>query len=101
MYNEINQYFQDNKLPKFRIKQFEELVFKQFVSSFDDMTTFPKDLREQLNEKFKLFGLSLVETKKTKDSIKFMFKTEDNNYIEAVLMLHDTRRTVCVSSQIF
>jgi len=101
MYKEISQYFQDNKLPKFRIKQFEELVFKQFVSSFDEMTTFPKDLREQLNENFKLFSLSLVETKKTKDSVKFMFKTEDNNYIEAVLMINGKRRTVCVSSQIF
>jgi len=101
MYEEIKNYFQDNKLPKFRIKQFEELVFKQFVSSFDEMTTFPKELREQLNEKFSLFSLSLVETKKTKDTVKFLFKTEDNNFIEAVLMLHDKRRTVCVSSQIF
>ena len=69
MYKKINRYFQDNKLPKFRIKQLEEFVFKQFVSSFDEMTTFSKDLREQLNEKFSLFTLSLIETKKTKDNI--------------------------------
>jgi 23S rRNA (adenine2503-C2)-methyltransferase len=101
MYEEIKKYFQENNLPKFRIKQFEELVFKHFVSSFDEMTTFPKELREKLNEKFNLFSLSLIETKKTKDTVKFVFETKDNNFIEAVLMLHDKRRTVCVSSQIF
>ena len=101
MYKEIEQYFQENNLPKFRINQLEDLIFKQFVSSFDEMSTFPKSLREQLNEKFDLFTLSLVETKKTKDTVKFVFKTKDDNYMESVLILHDKRRTVCVSSQIF
>ena len=63
MYDKIKQYFQDNNLPKFRIKQFEDLIFKQFVSSFDDMTTFSKDLREQLNENFNLYSLSLIQPK--------------------------------------
>ncbi|MBT3416742.1 23S rRNA (adenine(2503)-C(2))-methyltransferase RlmN [Candidatus Woesearchaeota archaeon] len=101
MYDKIKQYFQDNNLPKFRIKQFEDLIFKQFVSSFDDMTTFSKDLREQLNENFNLYSLSLIETEKTKDTIKFMFETEDGDHIESVLMINGKRRTACVSSQIF
>lgn len=102
MFEEIKQYFEENKIPKFRYNQLIESIFKQNISGFDEITVFPKYLREELKEKFNLFNLILVETQKNNDTVKFVFKTKDGNFIESVLMLHnDGRRTVCVSSQVF
>ena len=102
MLNEIKKYFEDENLPRFRFKQLEDAIFKNFISNFDDLSNFPKKLREKLSKKFKLNKLILINTHKSKDTIKFLLKTEDKNFIEVVLMIHnDGRRTVCVSSQIF
>ncbi len=101
MFTEIKNYFQERKLPKFRIHQFEEAVFKQFVTSFNQITVFPKSLREELDEKLQLYSLELIDTHQTSDTTKFIFKTKDNNYIESVLMHYHDRNTLCVSSQIF
>lgn len=102
MYNEIKTYFEEKKIPKFRYKQFEEAIFKQFVNSFDEITVFPQYLRNEVKEKFEFSSLKLVDTHETNDTTKFVMKTNDNNFIETVLMKHkDKRRTVCVSSQIF
>jgi len=102
MFDEIKKYFSKNKIPKFRIKQLEEAVFKQSITSFDQITTYPKKLRQELDSKFSLTHLSITDKKESKDSTKFLLKTKDESYIEVVLMKHfDGRRTICVSSQIF
>ena len=102
MLEQIQSYFEQNKITKFRFTQLENAVFNQFATSFDEITTFPKDLREKLKSEFSLISLTLSETRESEDSTKFVFKTNDGNYIESVLMKHhDGRRTVCVSSQIF
>jgi 23S rRNA (adenine2503-C2)-methyltransferase len=102
MFNEIEKYFKENKIPKFRIKQLEDAVFKQSITSFEQITTYPKKLRDELSSKFSLATLSFVSIEESKDSSKFLLKTKDENFVEVVLMKHlDGRRTVCVSSQVF
>lgn len=102
MYEEIKSYFEQNKLPKFRFKQFEQAVFKEFISNFDDITVYPKYLREELNKKFEISSLFLVESHRSGNTVKFLLKMKDKQFVESVLMEHsDGRRTVCVSSQIF
>jgi len=102
MFDEIKNYFKENNIPKFRIKQLEDAVFKQSITSFDQITTFPNNLRDELRSKFSLISLGLVSIEESKDSSKFLLKTKDENFIEVVLMKHfDGRRTVCVSSQVF
>jgi len=102
MFDEIKNYFKENKIPKYRIKQLENAVFKQSITSFDQITTFPKNLRDELSSKFSLTSLSFVNIKESKDSSKFLLKTKDEKFIEVVLMKHlDGRRTGCVSSQVF
>lgn len=102
MYEDIQAYFKENKIPNFRFKQFEQAVFKQLVSNFEEISVFSKSLRDDLKERFSLTLLMLVQTYDAQDTIKFVLKTEDKNFIETILMIHkDGRRTVCVSSQIF
>lgn len=99
---EIKEYFEKNKIPQFRYKQLEQAVFKNFVSNFDEITNFPKKLRDDLKENFSLNSMLLVESHRSGNTIKFLLKMKDKQFVEAVLMQHnDGRQTVCVSCQIF
>jgi len=96
LFKELNQ-------PKFRIKQFYEALYKQGVSSVDEITTFPKDVRAILSEKiqFESLNIAIVQESKKDDTIKFLLKTEEGFKIECVLMRHlSGRNTLCVSSQV-
>ena len=102
MFEKIRNYFEEKNVPKFRFKQLEDAVFKQSISSFDEITVFPKALRDSLKEKFSLSSMFLVDSQTSGNTVKFVLKTYDNNFVESVLMLHsDGRRTVCVSCQVF
>lgn len=102
MFEDIKLFFENNKIPSFRYKQLEDAVLKNFISDFDEITVFPKNLREKLKSKFSLLSIILVEAYDSGDTTKFVFKTKDNQFVEAVLMKHnDGRRTICVSSQVF
>ena len=102
MYTDVLNYFDEKKLPSFRKTQFQKALFDQLVTSFDEITVFPKFLRDELKEKFPLTSMFLVESHKSESTIKFVLKTHDGHFVESVLMLHrDNRKTVCVSSQVF
>lgn len=102
VFDNIHKYFEEKNIPKFRFKQFYSAVFKQLVLDFDEITVFPKHLRDELKENFSITTMFLVESHKSGNTIKFVLKTHDEQFVEAVLMIHrDGRRTVCVSSQVF
>lgn len=102
MLDDIFEFFKENRVPSFRFKQLEQAVFKDLISDFEEITTFPKWLREKLSLNFSLTKLDLVESRRSGNTVKFVLRTFDGFFIEAVLMEHsDGRRTVCVSCQVF
>ena len=87
--------------PKYRLKQANEAVFKNFISDWSEATSFPKDLRDKLNKEcpFKIKANVLVSKKE--DSVKAIITLKDGLKIETVLIRHkDNRNTACVSSQV-
>lgn len=102
MYEDIREYFEENNIPKFRYNQLLTAIFKNLVTSFDEITVFSKELRDKLKQNFTITSMFLVESHKSSNTIKFVLKTKDGQFVESVLMLHnDGRKTVCVSSQVF
>ena len=92
-----------NNYSAFRARQAKKNVFARLIADWDEATDLPEKLRELLREKIHISDISLVNQKESaeKDTIKALFKTSDDFFIEAVLMKHDrNRRTVCVSSQV-
>jgi 23S rRNA (adenine2503-C2)-methyltransferase len=88
-------------LPKYRLKQAKEAVFKNLISDWNKATFLPLVLREELNEKCPLEIKADVLVSKRKDSVKARILLCDNLMIESVLMRHkDGRNTVCVSCQV-
>jgi len=86
------------KEPAFRKKQINQLIYKNLIDDWSLATNIPKELKESL-----LKSVSLkINAKTIKDdkTIKALITLEDGNQIETVLMQHNKRNTVCVSSQI-
>ena len=88
-------------LPKYRLKQAKEIIFKKLISDWNKATFLPLSLRQELNEKCPLEIKAETIISKKKDSIKARITLNDELLIETVLMRHkDGRNTVCVSSQV-
>ena len=97
---ELEDYFVSIGEKPFRASQVYEGLYKQRLSSFDDMTNLSKDLRSKLKEKFSTYKIKLLVKQEGQNVNKYLFELEDKNKIESVLMFHDYGISICVSSQV-
>lgn len=86
---------------KYRIKQLRDFLFDKAILSFDSITTFPFDLREELKKRFSIIDIEENNRVISKDgTVKFLFKLKDDNYIESVFLKDiNNRVTFCISTQ--
>ena len=97
---ELENYFVSIGEKPFRANQVYEGLYKQRLSSFDDMTNLSKELRQKLNAEFSTNKIKLLVKQEGKNVNKYLFELEDNNKIESVLMFHDYGISICVSSEV-
>ena len=76
-------------------------VYEKGETDFEAMSNLPASLREQLHANVTLGVLTTVTEQISKDgTIKRLYKLDDGQLIESVLMKYnDGRRTACISSQ--
>lgn len=101
--NKLEKILRENNQPKFRLEQIRKAVFEDGISSFSEISTIPKDLRELLEREFKIlsFEAEKVLISDDKRSMKALLKLSDNNYIETVLLSPRPETwTACISSQV-
>lgn len=87
--------------PKFRAKQIYAWLTKG-VSSFDEMSDLAKKQREELSEIYYVANAQ-IEKKlvSLKDgTIKYLFKLNDGEFVESVLMKYHHGYTICISTQV-
>ncbi len=86
---------------KFRGEQLFEWLYRHGISSFDCMSNINKSFREHLNEYFILHTLTVENSLPSEEdkSVKILFRTRDDHFIETVSMVENNRHTVCLSSQ--
>lgn len=89
-------------LPTFRQAQINHAIFHDLVASIGEVTTFSKDLRDQLSSTIQFPTITPVKTTESANTTKVLFQVlSDKLEFESVLMRHkDGRNTVCVSTQI-
>lgn len=88
--------------PQFRAKQIYSWIQEKCVSSFEEMTNIPRDLRTALSEKFSFYGCK-INTKlvsKIDGTVKYLFELYDGEYVESVVMKYKYGYSICVSSQV-
>ena len=88
--------------PKYRYVQVNKAVWQDFISSWQEVSSLPKALREKLNAECPLDIIAIIDKNKTKNkSVKALITLTDGEAIETVLIRQkDKRNTVCVSSQV-
>jgi len=85
----------------FRAQQIMFGLYQVLAEGFYEISTLPRDLQERLSLQFDTQGITPIRTLQSEDgqTIKTLFKLSDGYLIEAVLMIYDQRRTVCISTQ--
>lgn len=88
-------------MPAFTAKQIADWVYKKRVVSIDAMTNISQKNREKLKEQFVVGIEPPVDAARSVDgTIKYLYKVNDNRYVEAVYIPDGDRATLCVSSQV-
>ena len=102
---QIETFLEEHNQPKYRLNQFYQAYYQKLITDFDQLTVWPKSLRDQAAKQISLLSLKPIKTQvsKDQDTIKVLFSRQHapEQLLEAVLMKHqDNRNTVCVSCMI-
>ena len=88
-------------LRPFRADQILQALYRDYIGSWDEATTLPKDFRETLKIEFPLTKAEVLETSKSEDgTTKLLVGFEDGNSVETVLIPATGRFTQCISTQV-
>ncbi len=96
----LEKYFIDKGDRKFRAHQIYEWLYRKRIDDIDKMSNLKKEVIENVKEDFTIDKIKIVDIRKGKDVVKYLFELIDGNYIEAVLMKHDYGNSLCVSSEV-
>lgn len=102
-FQEIAEFIEKSGQANFRQKQWQQFYFKDSHLTFQDLTTFPLDLREELEERFGKYILSLkpIEILEDLQAKKYLFQLEDESRVESVFMrFQEGIRSLCISTQV-
>ncbi|MGN0468149.1 MAG: 23S rRNA (adenine(2503)-C(2))-methyltransferase RlmN [Acutalibacteraceae bacterium] len=87
---------------KFVAAQIFSWLHKHGAKSFDEMTNISKNLREKLKKNYDFYDCT-IEKKLISvydETVKYLFKLHDGEFIESVVMKYKYGYTICVSSQV-
>jgi len=97
--DELQAFLESLGEPAYRARQLYSWLHRGV--SLAEMTDLPRSLRERLAERAVCHPLRIeTQTEAPDGASKFAFRTADDRIVETVLIPHERRTTVCVSSQI-
>ena len=97
---DLEDYFLSKGEKKYKALQIFEWLYQKKVRKYSEMTNIKQNLREELSEYFTNNFITIEKKQEDKLTKKYLFRLEDDNYIEAVLMEHDYGLSICVSSEV-
>ena len=85
----------------FRGKQIYQWLHEKLVSTPDEMGNIPAKLKDRLKEAYTCSSLQMIDvfTSGIDGTQKYLFRLQDGNVIESVLMKYKHGNSVCISSQ--
>lgn len=99
--DDLKKYFISIGLKPFRAIQVYEWLYRFHVRSFDLMTNIKNEVIEHLKQDFEIKLYEVVDHQKSADGTeKFLFRLQDGNLIESVLMRHNYGTSICVTSEV-
>jgi 23S rRNA (adenine2503-C2)-methyltransferase len=107
--DDLQEKLRDLGQPSYRARQIIDWLYTKRVTSFEEMTNLPRDLRAKLGKRFAFGKIDIVRVLGSRDTTrKFLFRLSDESLIESVLIPaspalygeKSDRRTICVSTQV-
>ncbi|SKA92388.1 23S rRNA m(2)A-2503 methyltransferase [Caloramator quimbayensis] len=97
---ELEEYIIKINEQKFRAKQLFEWIHKG-VNTFDEILNINKSLKEKLKNDGYICNMEIEAKFESKydNTIKYVMRLKDGNYIECVLMSYSFGNTICISTQ--
>ena len=87
-------------LRPFRAEQVLHALYRDMIASWDEATTLPKDVREDMKREFPLTAAEVLDSARSADGTeKLLVGFEDGECVETVLIPARDRFTQCISTQ--
>lgn len=98
----LKSVFKDNGIKEYVANQVYDFLHNKLVFNFDEFNNIKKETRDKLKEMFFIPDFKKVTSliSKDKQSEKYLFSLNGKLLLESVLLTHNNRKTLCVSSQI-
>ena len=96
----MEDYFVEIESKKFHANQLFSWLYEKRIHDFSEITNIKSDLLKEVQNKYSMERLKIVNVEKDVDVCKYLFELADGEHIEAVLMKHDYGNSVCVSSEV-
>lgn len=96
----LAEHFASRRQPAYRSRQVLTWLHEKLAFSFEEMTDLPKAEREALAEAFSLTAPATEKLSRSEDgTAKHLWRLDDGELIESVLIPAGQRLTLCISSQ--
>ena len=88
-------------MPAFTAKQIADWVYKKRVQTIDGMSNISLKNRARLNELFEVgYAVPADAARSIDGTVKYLYRVDNNHFVEAVYIPDGERATLCVSSQV-
>lgn len=100
--DELQALLLERGLPKFRAAQVYRWLQQRGAVSFDEMTDLSKELRVKLAEDFEIRNteIAIKRVSKLDGTVKYLYKLNDGETIESVVMKYKHGYSICISTQV-
>jgi 23S rRNA (adenine2503-C2)-methyltransferase len=87
--------------PAYRARQLYDALYRKQVADLSEISSLPQGIRNQLLTDRQI-GLPAAERRyeSSDGTRRYLLRLEDSRTVEAVLMPEDSRKTICISSQV-
>ena len=86
---EFEDYFLSIGEKKFKALQVYEWLYQKREFDIDNFSNIKKEIRDKLKNSFSNHFITIETKEEDVDTKKYLFRLEDNNFIEAVVMHHE------------
>jgi 23S rRNA (adenine2503-C2)-methyltransferase len=101
-YDELVEVVKDLGWERYRADQIANWIYEKHVLDFSKMTNLSKEQRKILSEKYTFNRLELLDKQVSKidRTTKYLWKLDDGNTVESVLLFYPNRVAACISTQV-
>ncbi len=100
-HEELVTFLLENNQKKFRADQIWQWLYRQKVTSFQEMANLPSEVVDLLEKNFKIQALELVLKHVSNDgTLKCLYSLNDGHLIESVLIKQHYGNSICVTTQV-